>query len=449
MLRPVLLALLLPITTSALCQDARTLTLEEAVAIAARDNPSVKKASLEIGKSADRLAAARTLRLPSFEFNLLESQTITTLDFKFPKGVFGSYPSTGPIPSENTIVSTPLRPTTFIYARAAQPITQLHRINLGLQLEETRGEAARERLRAERQSVVKEVKRIYYELVSLQSALQASEENIRLYRELDRVVGQYVVEKVALKSESLEVKTQLASEEYTALTLSNALASQKERLNALLERDVQTEFNVSPVADGAAFEIDPAAARARAIETRPELKEARLQIKQAEYDQRIKRSQFIPDVSLAFTYLRIAPVSIIPQNIASFGVSLTWEPFDWGRKRRELDEKDKTVEQARIAARAIETQVTIEINSLSRKLREARALMRVNQLAQETAREKMRVATHRYSEQAALLKDVLQSQSALAEASAKYQQALLAFWKARADFERAIGEETFLSPATH
>src|SRR5262245_19205856 len=118
MLRSALLILLLSTSSSALCQDTRTLTLEEAVAMAARDNPSVQKASLEIEKSEDRLVAARTLRLPSFEFNLLESQTITALDFRFPKGVFGSYPTTGPIPAENTTVSTPLRPTTFLYARA-------------------------------------------------------------------------------------------------------------------------------------------------------------------------------------------------------------------------------------------------------------------------------------------------------------------------------------------
>ena len=153
---------------------------------------------------------------------------------------------------------------------------------------------------------------------------------------------------------------------------------------------------------------------------RPELKEAQPQLKQAEFDQRIKRSQFIPDVSLAFTYLRIAPVSVIPQNIASVGVTVTWEPFDWGRKRRELAEKEKAVEQARIAARAVEKQVTIEINSLHRKLRETRALLRVNQLAQESAREKLRVATHRYNEQVALLNDALQAQSVMAEASNKY-----------------------------
>lgn len=446
MFRSVLLAFLLTVPTVILCQEplpnsGQTLTLEQAIALAMQGNPAIKHGTLEAEKSADRYAAARTQRLPSFEINLLESQTLTRLDFHFPKGIFGSYPTTGPIPSEDTKIGTPRQPVTYLYARAAQPLSQLHRINLGLQLEEAKGEAAREKLRGERQAVVKEVKRLYYEMLSLQSALEASEENIKLYRELDRVVGEYVVEKVALKSESLEAKTQLATEELAALTMGNALASQKEQLNALLGRDIRTEFKLSPVTENAVFEMDLAAARSRALEQRPEIREARLLMKQAELDQRLKRSQYIPDVSLAFTYLRIAPVSVIPPNIASVGLTLTWEPFDWGRKKRELAEKGKSVEQTQIAIRAAETKSLLEINAQFRKLQEARAALRVAQLAQETAREKLRVATNRYAEQATLLKEVLQSQSLMSDTSQKYQQALLAFWKARAELEKAIGEE--------
>jgi outer membrane protein TolC len=46
---------------------------------------------------------------------------------------------------------------------------------------------------------------------------------------------------------------------------------------------------------------------------------------------------------------------------------------------------------------------------------------------------------NRYKQQAALLNDVLNAQAALAEADNQYQQALLAFWSARADFEKAVG----------
>jgi outer membrane protein TolC len=66
--------------------------------------------------------------------------------------------------------------------------------------------------------------------------------------------------------------------------------------------------------------------------------------------------------------------------------------------------------------------------------------LRVSQLHQEAAREKLRVATNKYAQEAVLYKDVLQTQAGLADASNRYQQALLAFWTARADFEKAIGE---------
>ncbi|MBK7599623.1 MAG: TolC family protein [Acidobacteria bacterium] len=270
MFRSMLIILILAIMPlTCLCQlrppdRGEVLTLEEAITLAIRGNPAIKKAELDIEISSDRLAAAATRRLPSFEVNLLESQTLTRLDFRFPRGIFGTYPSTGPVPNEDTTIGTSRQPTTFLYARAAQPISQLHRINLGLKLEEIRRESAREKLRSEKQSVTRDVKRIYYDLIGLQSALENVEENIRLYRELDRVVGEQVAQKVALKADSLEVKTQIAAQEYSSLTLRNSLASQKEQFNLLLGRDVETDFRVSALTDGTMIEVDLAAARAGA-----------------------------------------------------------------------------------------------------------------------------------------------------------------------------------------
>ena len=62
-------------------------------------------------------------------------------------------------------------------------------------------------------------------------------------------------------------------------------------------------------------------------------------------------------------------------------------------------------------------------------------------MSQTTAREKLRVKTNQYQIQSALLTDVLQLRAELAEADDRYQQALLAFWTAKADFEQAVGEE--------
>src|SRR5262249_35611515 len=157
--------------------------------------------------------------------------------------------------------------------------------------------------------------------------------------------------------------TLLAKAEYDQSDLDNRLATQKEQLNRLLGRDVFTEFSVTPVSQTVAFETDVAAARRRAVEQRPELKQARLRIEQANYDKRIKKSEYLPDVSAGFTYLKLANFdSIVPRDIASVGVAASWEPFDWGRKKRQLAEKGKTLEQAENAAREIEDQILIDVS---------------------------------------------------------------------------------------
>src|SRR4029434_1947663 len=89
-------------------------------------------------------------------------------------------------------------------------------------------------------------------------------ETITFVRELDGLVGRRVQEQTALTFESLEVKTRLAKTEHELFTQRNALATQKERLNDLLGRDVQTAFRVTAVPDMPDFAVDLTAAQAEA-----------------------------------------------------------------------------------------------------------------------------------------------------------------------------------------
>lgn len=438
----VLLLLASPLT--AWCQQpdspsGETLTLEQAVALALRDNRQVRNAALEVEKSADQLAAARTRRLPEFKFSVLGTQLLTPIDFRFEKGAFGTYPDIGPIPDKDTAISTPRRPTAVISGEINQPLSQLYRIGLNIKQLGIGREIASQQARLQQQTVINDVKRSYYAILQTQSALRAAEESIRLNQELDRVTGEYVLQRVALKSEHLDVKTRLAKSEYDALTLRDQLASQKEQLNQLLGRDVRTEFHVNPAPEVGGDEVDLVAARERALARRPEIQEARLKVKQAEVDRRAKKSEYIPDVSLTFRYLSPQNVNFVPRHIASVGVLVSWEPFDWGRKRRELAEKNNIIEQARIGLREAESVALIDVNSKYRKLQQARQLLGIGRLTQEAAREQARVMTNRYAAQAALLKDALHAQTSLVEADHQYQQALLSFWTAKADFEKALG----------
>ncbi|MBI2875277.1 MAG: TolC family protein [Candidatus Tectomicrobia bacterium] len=417
------------------------LTLEQAIALALQHNRLVQNAVFEVEKVADQRAAARTRRLPSLNFSLLESQLITSVDFEFKRGAFGTFPTTGPIPPHDATIRTPRRLNTLVTGSAVQPISQLYRIGLGLQQLEAGQQIAQERLRLQRQSVANEVKRAYYGLLQTQSALEAAEEALQFYQELDRTVGEQVAQQQVLLFESLDVKPRLARAEYEIFTLRNALTSQKEQLNDFLGRDLRTHFQVGLVPTSTPLEVDLEAACARALQQRPELKEARLRVRQAEYDLRIKRSEYLPDISLAFNYVSSYQVEVLPQNVASVGLMVRWELFDWGRKRRELSEKGRAIQQANNEVDRAESLIVLDVNHRFRKLQESRELLRIGQLAQQAARERVRVTRNRYTLQAALSQDLLQAQASLAEANHQARQSLLSLWMARADFEKALGEE--------
>ena len=286
------------------------------------------------------------------------------------------------------------------------------------------------------------MKQLYYGILQSQSAIKSNEHSVQLYRELDRLTTDLVAQQVALKSQHLDVKAKLAKEEYDGLNLRNQLATQKEQLNNLLGRDIRTNFEVVPVPDMTAFELDLVSAQNRALEQRPEIKEAELKVKQAQLDRRIKKAEFVPDVSLGVNY--VSPRNFndfVPRNFASAGVIFSWDVFDWGKKNHELDARQKSAEQAQNGLVEARNRVLIDVNSRFRKVQQARELLRVTGLAQEAAREKLRVAQNKYEVQAALLSDVLQMQTSVVEADHQYQQALLGFWTARAEFEKALGED--------
>lgn len=425
---------------SATSASDEPLTLQQAVDLALQQNRQVSLEKLEVEKAADRQAVLATRRLPVFDVSLLQLQWFKPPEFRFRQGVFGIFPGLGPVPPVNTEITSSHGPSAFLLARATQPLTQLHRVGLSMQMGDLNRNLAENKLQARRREVAYQVKRAYYAILQLQSALDASGKTLDLYHELDRVVGEYVAQQIVLVSESLDVKTQLAKEEYETIRLRNNLATAKEQLNQLLGRDIRTEFTVSPVSAETLYEVDLSSAQARALAERAEIREAQLKLRLAEYDQRLKKAEAIPEISFTVGYFSAFGVSVLPHNATGAGFTLNWEPFDWGRRKHEMAEKEKTIRQAREGLQEAESLILREVSDRFRKLQEARALLRVSQLNQESAREKLRVATSKYSQEAVLYKDVLQTQAALAEAQDRYQQALLAFWMMRADFEKAIGE---------
>jgi len=418
-------------------QPNETLTLDQAIALALRDNHGIKIARLAVEKSDNEISAAKTFRLPSLHAYSLFSGNLAANEVKVPNLTSTLFPGLGPFFSLNV----ERKPTALIGAAVIEPLSQQYRIGLQIKLEQLSREVAQAKLRQQQNETIDQVKKAYYAVLQTQSGLSSLQEALKSYRELDRITGDYVVQQAALKADQLTVQTRLARVQYEELELTSRMATQKEQLNSLLGRDVGAAFEVTGTPEFVSFQADLTEARRVALEKRPELQQARLLIQQATLDRRIKKSHYIPDVSAGFTYLTARNFSdAVPKNFANVGVAVTWEVFDWGRKKNELAAKDKAIEQANADLKETEDQILIDVGDKLRKVQLAGQALRVARLSEDSAKENLRVSTGRYKFQAVLLSEVLQSQASLAEASHEYQQALLTFWTAKAEFEKALGE---------
>lgn len=422
-------------------QDAPTLTLDDAIRLALANNRSVANAALQVDKAQHDIDTARSKRLPQFQFDLQASQLLQPVELTYPKGAFGTFEGIGPVPGNDATVTTPAQLTFISNLQASQPLTPLFKLNLNVKLTQANKAKAAEQLRDTRLALVGEIKRAYYEIVQTQSAFDANERSIDLLQELNRVVAARLVQQVALKSDALATESKLARAEVTRLELRQAIDTRKEQLNQLIGRDVRTAFKVSAVPESVMPTITIEAAQARAVDARPDVRQARLALEQAELARRVAKTDYLPDVNLTASYVVPMNIDGAPGHIASTALQFRWEPFDWGRKGRALASKSLEVEQAHNNVRDAEDRAALDISAKVRALETARARLKALRIAGDAAHESARISLMQYGAHAALFSDVLQTQSSAADADHQIQQALATFWAAQADLERAMAED--------
>jgi len=420
--------------------DRGVLTLDEAVAEAQQNNRQIKIAFQNVLYSNDAILAAKTQRYPQFNVQLTAGGLLTAVNVQVPEGVFGQVGTT-PVPSQNSVITTQPHFTALSLVQVYQPLSQLYQVHLNVELMKAGRQLSQEQLRQQKQEVTDSVKSSYYTLLQTQSALDAARENVKALHEMDRTTDEYVAQKAALPYQASGVKAQLAQAELQEVTLEDTIQTQKENLNDLMGRDITTDFALAGVPDALPEEQSLDLARQTALDNRTEIKQAQNKIEQATLARRLEKANYIPQVGLQYMYFRPFTIEGLPSGINSVGFSLKWDIWDWGNKRHLMDEKQRGIEQSRLSLTETQSQVVIDISNRYRKLREARAGLKVAQLGKDAEKQKLDVVTLQFKQNAALLSTLQTEQSNMAQSQAQYQQALSNFWTARSDFEKALGND--------
>jgi outer membrane protein TolC len=417
------------------------LTLDEAIHTALKENVQVKTDLLDLFKAQQATAELGATRLPQLNAAVLSGIALNEIHFIIPEGAIGNVPGIGPLPAKNRDFSEPRHVTALIHGSAVQPLSQLYKIGLGMHASRIGEALAQESLRLKRQQTVEQVRDSYGELVETQVQLEAAESSLRALNELEQLTERRLAEEAVLKSDLLAVRASAGKARYQVMVLRDAMQTRKEAFNRLLGRDIRTMFTVEALPAAAREELDLETARRKALDQRPEVRQAALQMEKAEMDVRRERAEYLPDLSVQLSYLSFANINFAPQNLTSAGLFFEWDPFDWRQKHHKIEQLKSAARQAALASTDAGQQVLIDVDAQFRNLDEARALVDAQSAARDAEQEKLRVVMERFGQKAALTADVLQQQAALAEANSNLAQAISGFWRAEAAFHRALGEE--------
>jgi outer membrane protein TolC len=316
-------------TTSAVAKNAPLLTLEEALSIVRSQNLDVKNADIQIKVLGDQTDAARTKRYPELTAGVIGYQNFIDNEYSFAQGSLGTVGGS-PVPSSNVEIETTDGFSTRYSLTAKQPLMALYEINLNVEKLEMQQNIARQQLRETRQSVSLQVKQLYYQILGSESAIESTESSISFYEELTKILKDKVEQKTELEYQLLNAEAELASAQHDLISQKNDIITNKQQLNSLLDRDIDTPFSVSLAYADPMLRYDPITAEEQALANRPETQEAILQVKVAEKDVDIQKTDYLPSVDLVASYSKEQRTTFIPDESMYVGVVAKWEFFTWG-----------------------------------------------------------------------------------------------------------------------
>jgi outer membrane protein TolC len=183
-------------------------------------------------------------------------------------------------------------------------------------------------------------------------------------------------------------------------------------------------------------QLDPRQLQLQALTQRPEYKQVRLLVSQAEAQLRRAQRDFLPDVTGRGTY---GGVRSDLNEVWEIGVNLSWTLFDGGNMIAQVREKKSLVDSARSQVKVTELNIGQEVEQAYLVVNEAQERIAATQTAVASAQENFRLAQGRFDAGVGTILELTDAQLFLTQAQNTEAQALADYRVALAALERATG----------
>jgi outer membrane protein len=296
-----------------------------------------------------------------------------------------------------------------------------------------------------KQDLVLQVKAAYFNILKAEKIRLVALRSVEQLEAGVKVSKAFYDVGIIPKNGLLQTQVELAQARQDLTSAEVELSVAKASFNTLLRRDIRMEVEVEDILEYRPMEIPFEECLATARKNRPELQEAELNVKRAEKEVQLARSEYFPNLGLSFNYERVGDDPSVSgsdfEDSDSWNVTAyaRWTFWQWGKKRQLVQEKRTKLTQAEDAMVEVEDGISLEVKDAYLRLREARDKIGVAQVAVEQAEENFRINAERFKEQVATTTEVLDAQTLLTQAKSNYFNALSDYNIAWARLDRAMG----------
>jgi outer membrane protein TolC len=415
------------------------LTLTDAVRLAISQNRALKIARLKVIEKEHRKTGEHADYFPVIA-NQSNALHITDLEFvDIPVGGFGFVAGT-PIPTRS--IPLPQGKLTLYSSgtQISQPLTQLIRIHQANRIAAAEVAISRDDLKKAEHQVALDVHTLYFGILIARLQKRAAEQQSAYALEHLRESEEDIRNGAALKIAAIQSRATLLESEQAVLTAELQLTDMTTEFNNLLGLPLGTRVELDPAVP-ASFDQRPREEYVQAAWTaRPEILAAEETVRKARAGVVAAKSAYIPDITAYARHSYQDGVPFLVRNFGTFGFHLSWNVFDFGKRRAAVLEREAELAQAEENVRRLKDEVAVAIDRSYNKLERTRSLVQVATQVVKLRQEGERLAQNQLTQGVILASDRRQATAASYQAQADFLQANLGYLLAWAELEQASGQ---------
>jgi multidrug efflux pump subunit AcrB len=418
--------------------ETRTLTLGEAVALAVVQNSSVKIASAKVREGVEKRKSVRADYFPHLSNESTYFRITDTRKVDVPAGSLGTV-SGQPFPTQNVPIDQGSKDVVLSDTALTQPLTQLLKTYQEDKIALAEQQIAAANLNKTKTDVIFDTHRLFYSLLIARKQKDAASAAVAAGEEALREAKNAVAAGNVLEVAAIGRSEVLLQNRYSLLSAKIQISDLNSELNDLLGLPLDTEINP----------LDPpppeTTARSResfvqeALEKNPEIKAAQEAVKKAESGVKAAYIDYIPDFSMSAHYGYQDGVPFLTQNVGAFGVKMTWNIFDWGKRQAVVAQRKEQLTQANENLRRVERRIEVEIGKAYRRLEQTKNLIDVTGESLVLQKENLRLKSDGRKAGTATEAQYATAIASVKKAEYEELQALLGYSLAVADLDRIIG----------